>query len=106
MAVLSGVSSSAVLRLSKTFQHISKNPIYERYLALEKVMASEKSFSEYRQALRAAELPCIPYLGVFLRDILYIEEGNKEMFSDGFLNLSKFLQLGDILLTIQGFQLR
>ncbi len=43
---------------------------------LEGVMGSEYSWRNYRTALREANPPCVPYIGVYLQDLLFIEEGN------------------------------
>ncbi|KAI9089827.1 ras guanine nucleotide exchange factor domain-containing protein [Phlyctochytrium arcticum] len=105
MAVLAGVNSAAVLRLRQTRKLLQNRQSYREYQALEKLMSSEKSFALYRQTLRKSDLPCIPYLGVFLRDLLYIDE-NKDRRPDGTINLPKFLLMGDVILKIQNFQLR
>ncbi|KAI9365969.1 ras guanine nucleotide exchange factor domain-containing protein [Zopfochytrium polystomum] len=106
MAVLSGISSSPILRLQKTYRLILGKKAFERYQVLEGLMSSERSFSAYRQALRVANPPCIPYLGVFLRDLFYLEEANKETTSDGGILLPKLLLMGDIVHTIEAFQMR
>ncbi|KAJ3181126.1 hypothetical protein HDU85_003831 [Gaertneriomyces sp. JEL0708] len=105
MAVLAGINSAAVLRLRQTFKLLRSRQSYRNYLALEKLMSSERSFHYYRQSLKRSELPCIPYLGVFLRDLLYIDE-NKDKRADGTINLPKFLLMGDVILMIQSFQSR
>ncbi|TPX72779.1 hypothetical protein SpCBS45565_g00096 [Spizellomyces sp. 'palustris'] len=105
MAVLAGVNSAAVLRLRQTRKLLQNRQSYRNYQALEKLMSSERSFAIYRQALRRSDLPCIPYLGVFLRDLLYIDE-NKDKRPDGTINLAKFLLMGDVILMIQNFQSR
>lgn len=64
MAVLAGVNSAAVLRLRQTRKLLQNRQSYRNYQALERLMSSERSFANYRQALRRSELPCIPYLSV------------------------------------------
>lgn len=44
--------------------------------------------------------------GVFLRDILYIDEANKDRRPDSGINLPKFLLIGDLITMIQSFQYR
>jgi hypothetical protein len=53
------------------------------------------------------------FRGVVLKDLLYIEESNKDYRSDGTLNLgkgfpfnkiAKFLLIGDIILMVQSYQ--
>ncbi|KAI8916676.1 ras guanine nucleotide exchange factor domain-containing protein [Powellomyces hirtus] len=103
MAVLAGINSGAILRLRQTRKFLQDRQSYRNHQALEKLMSSDKSFALYRQALRQSELPCIPYLGVFLRDLVYIDE-NKDKRPDGSINLPKFLLMGDVILMIQNFQ--
>ncbi|KAJ3158298.1 hypothetical protein HDU86_003007 [Geranomyces michiganensis] len=103
MAVLAGINSGAVLRLRQTRKFLQERQSYRNHQALEKLMSSDRSFALYRQALRMSELPCIPYLGVFLRDLVYIDE-NKDKRRDGSINLAKFLLMGDVILMIQNFQ--
>lgn len=71
-------------------------------------MSSEKSFARYRTALKRSQPPSIPYLGVFLRDLLYIDEANKDRRPEhaSFINVSKFLLIGDIIMLIKSFQVR
>lgn len=106
MAILAGLNSAAILRLKKTRKLLLGRRGQDVYSELERQMSSERSFSKYRYCLRRSEAPCVPYLGVFLRDLLYIEEANKDHRSDGLINLPKFLLIGDILMMIQSFQLR
>lgn len=45
---------------------------------VEKVMNTNQSFKNYRNALREASPPCLPYLGVHLSDLVFIEDGNAD----------------------------
>ncbi|KAJ3020574.1 hypothetical protein HKX48_000595 [Thoreauomyces humboldtii] len=103
MAVLAGINSGAILRLRQTRKFLQDRQSYRNHQALEKLMSSDRSFALYRKALRMSGLPCIPYLGVFLRDLVYIDE-NKDKRRDGSINLPKFLLMGDVILMIQNFQ--
>ncbi|KAJ3217651.1 hypothetical protein HDU67_007474 [Dinochytrium kinnereticum] len=105
MAVLAGMSSAPLQRLRQTYKLIINRSVFVYHQALESLMSSERSFSAYRQALKRAEAPCIPYLGVFLRDLLYIDEANKDHKPDGSINLPKFLLMADIILMMQSFQI-
>lgn len=40
---------------------------------MEEVMAMEGSFKNYRNHLAAASPPCVPYIGVYLTDLVFIE---------------------------------
>lgn len=106
MAMIAGINNSAISRLRDTKQNATERQGYKEFVGSELLMSSEKSFSRYRNALKLSEPPCIPYLGVFLRDLLYIDEANKDFKPDGSVNLQKFILMGDIILMIMNFQFR
>ncbi len=41
-------------------------------------MSSDKSWSVYRETLHQTSTPLIPYLGVYLSDLVFIETGNSD----------------------------
>jgi son of sevenless-like protein len=55
---------------------------------LEQKMASEKSHKRYREILRDAEPPAIPFLGVYLTDLTFVGDGNPDVV-DGKHNFMK-----------------
>lgn len=42
-----------------------------------------------REALHRVDPPCIPYLGAYLSDLSFIEEGTPDFTQDGLLNFAK-----------------
>lgn len=52
-------------------------------------MSPQKSFQNYRNALRACKPPAVPYLGVYLQDLTFIEDGNPEQLGDGLVNFER-----------------
>jgi len=110
MAFVAGINCVAIKRLKQTRQILENRTCARQYKELETLLNSEKSFSAYRLALKQSELPCVPYLGVFLRDLLYIDEANKGVKIDEngneIINMNKYLLMGDIIMMIKNFQLR
>lgn len=45
-----------------------------------------------------------PKRGLFLTDLTFAEEGNPDETADGLINITKFMQISDILNKIQRFQ--
>ncbi|ELR25601.1 RasGEF domain containing protein [Acanthamoeba castellanii str. Neff] len=75
MAFLSAFNNSAVLRLKWTRERLPA-PTKKFLVDAEALMSMEGSFKEYRRVLSTALPPCIPYIGVVLADLTFIEDGN------------------------------
>lgn len=61
------------------------------------------NYGVYRERLRTSEGVVIPFLGVILRDLVFIEEGNKDI-TGAFLNVEKIELAGDILSQLGAIQ--
>jgi son of sevenless-like protein len=49
--------------------------------------------------------PCIPYLGVYLTDLTFIEDGNKDYVTDeGLINFDKRRKISTVIREIQQYQ--
>lgn len=56
---------------------------------LQNIVSSDGRFKNLREALRRCDPPCIPYIGMYLSDLSFIEEGTPTVTEDGLLNFSK-----------------
>lgn len=56
---------------------------------LQTVVCSDGRFRAMREALHRCDPACIPYLGMYLTDLSFIEEGTPDFTPDGLLNFSK-----------------
>ena len=98
VAVLSGLQSSSVKRLSLTWAKISeddKNFIEQ----MGELMSFRESYKNYRAALAAvpAQTTVLPFIGVFLTDLVYIEDGNPSIVHGDKINIHKFTMIGKIM---------
>ncbi|KAJ3444236.1 ras guanine nucleotide exchange factor i-related [Anaeramoeba flamelloides] len=102
MSIISGLKCSAIHRLKYSFEEISK-----KYLDINENLSSElssqASYSKYRNSLRQVNPPCIPYLGTYLTDLTFIEEGNNDL-TNGLINFTKRRLCFDVIFEIQNFQ--
>eukprot|EP00026_Physarum_polycephalum_P000936 Phypoly_transcript_00937.p1 GENE.Phypoly_transcript_00937~~Phypoly_transcript_00937.p1 ORF type:complete len:870 (+),score=157.80 Phypoly_transcript_00937:977-3586(+) len=102
-AVLSGLSNSAVLRLKWTFAKVAKR--YKQMLEeLEATMGMEGSFKVYRNTLVNSTPPCVPYIGVYLTDLVFIEDGNPDKIGN-MVNWTKRRLMYNIISTFQRYQM-
>ncbi|KAF9920193.1 hypothetical protein FBU30_010025, partial [Linnemannia zychae] len=104
MAMIAAMNSSAIHRLTQTRELLQGKEIWNTFKELEHLMSTERSFHEYRCALKVQRLPCIPYLGVHLGDLLSISEGNKDFRQDGSIHWQKFCLLTEVISTVMHFQ--
>jgi hypothetical protein len=61
MAVVAGMNMSAVQRLQWTKKELPTR-FTQAIADMEKLLSSESSYRNYRQAILTSEPPCIPYL--------------------------------------------
>ncbi|KAG0347911.1 hypothetical protein BG004_006560 [Podila humilis] len=74
-AISCAIESTPVKRLYNTWEGISKSYV-ERSVQLRKMISSDMNYSVYRAKLKTVQAPCIPFLGLYLTVIAYIEDGN------------------------------
>jgi hypothetical protein len=104
MEIIAGLHMSSIQRLKKTWKALSSKytAIFEE---ITKFIASEGNYRNYRNALSKVELPANPYLGVYLRDLTFIEDGNPDFVEDDqFLNFEKMRMLNGVLSSIAKYQ--
>jgi len=97
-----GLNCSAVNRLKLTWEEVAKEKV-----SPEKVMAltsPQSNFSAYRNQLRIASGPVIPYLGQYLSDLTFIEDGNPDTLDNGYVNFEKCQMVAKAILNMKQFQ--
>ncbi|CAG8559298.1 10239_t:CDS:10, partial [Cetraspora pellucida] len=109
MAIIAAINSSPITRLRRTRELLKGKSCYKKFHNLEVLMSTDKSFGNYRMALKAPsrghdEQKGIPYLGIHLQDLLSIGEGNRNFQEDGRVHWNKFALMGDVLNMIRKFQ--
>ncbi len=103
MAIMGALSSTAVFRLKKTWESLSRASL-SAYNELKELVSSEQNFSNLREATKIAELPCFPYIGTFLGDLTFIDSGSQDFSTDGLINWSKFQATANTVLQLQAKQ--
>eukprot|EP01086_Lenisia_limosa_P012067 TRINITY_DN3936_c0_g1_i1.p1 TRINITY_DN3936_c0_g1~~TRINITY_DN3936_c0_g1_i1.p1 ORF type:complete len:950 (-),score=365.17 TRINITY_DN3936_c0_g1_i1:375-3224(-) len=89
MEIVAGLQSSSVHRLKKTWAGV-KGKSMAKYDELRELMNNRGSYKAFRAAVHHAEPPLVPYLGVFLTDLTFIEDGNPDtIINENLVNFSK-----------------
>lgn len=108
-AVYTSLNSACIFRLKHCW---AKLPTAERKLFEQfKELFAQKpgNFKNLRFCLRNAAPPAIPHIGIFLKDLVFIEDGNdskvdKEKFLSSTINLTKYNRLFERIQFLQSFQ--
>ncbi|KAF2198072.1 ras GEF [Delitschia confertaspora ATCC 74209] len=104
LAIVSALMSSPISRLNRTWNAVNAR-VMGTLEGLRKLMGSTKNFAEYRDALRAANPPCIPFFGVYLTDLTFIEDGIPSLVKKtNLINFGKRAKTAEIIRDIQQFQ--
>lgn len=88
MEILSALESSSVFRLKQTWAGLSTKQ-KEVFDELKELMARTNNYQGLRKHLRTCNPPLIPYLGLYLTDLTFIEEGNQDRLEGGLINWVK-----------------
>uniref|UniRef100_A0AAR2LGK2 Ras protein-specific guanine nucleotide-releasing factor 2a n=1 Tax=Pygocentrus nattereri TaxID=42514 RepID=A0AAR2LGK2_PYGNA len=103
LEITSALNRSAIYRLKKTWAKISKQTkaLMDK---LQKTVSSEGRFKNLRETLKNCNPPCVPYLGMYLTDLAFIEEGTPNFTEEGLVNFSKMRMISHIIREIRQFQ--
>ncbi|XP_061732106.1 ras-specific guanine nucleotide-releasing factor 2-like isoform X3 [Nerophis ophidion] len=103
LEITSALNRSAIYRLKKTWAKVCKQTkaLMER---LQRTVSSEGRFKNLRETLKNCNPPCVPYLGMYLTDLAFIEEGTPNFTEDGLVNFSKMRMISHIIREIRQFQ--
>jgi son of sevenless-like protein len=104
-ALVAGLNSAPVHRLQKTWAQLSDR---ERaaFAALGELVSSAKSFKQYRDTLHTVNPPCVPYIGVYQTDLIFIDQGNPDTLNDGrLINFDKCRRTAAVIRELVMYQL-
>ncbi|ORZ19478.1 ras guanine nucleotide exchange factor domain-containing protein [Absidia repens] len=105
MAILSAFDNSSVGRLKRTWEMVGART--NQILAqIRKLMGANRNFTEYRAIIHSINPPCIPFLGIYLQDLTFIEDGNSDFLktSKDMINFAKRAKTAEVIREIQQYQ--
>ncbi|KAJ5984678.1 hypothetical protein N7481_006777 [Penicillium waksmanii] len=103
ISILSGLESAPIYRLSRTWAMVTERSC-NTLSPMQAMISSTQNYNAYRETIRAAVPPCIPFLGLFLKDLTFIEDGNPGLTSEGLINFHKYTMLASTIQDVQRFK--
>ncbi|EGD80856.1 hypothetical protein PTSG_01442 [Salpingoeca rosetta] len=116
MALKEALRNSAISRLKHTWAAVPERKM-EKFAAIEEEVGGS-NHANLRATIAQASPPCIPFLGLYLTDITFMEDGSpdylsldpsapgKDVQGSDIINFSKRRLVGETCMTIQQFQNR
>ncbi|KAL1862706.1 hypothetical protein VTK73DRAFT_6675 [Phialemonium thermophilum] len=103
-SIISALGTAPIARLKRTWDQVPQR-IHSTLETMRKLMASTKNFGEYREALHVANPPCIPFFGVYLTDLTFIEDGIPSVIKKtNMINFAKRSKTAEVIRDIQQYQ--
>jgi len=109
LAIVAGLMSSSVIRLKRTWALVPSeiaSKFENDYSGL-----FYNNWKHLREAVKQCTPPCLPYLGVYLSDLTFIEDGNPDFFTRTFgsntiklINFDKRLMICKIITNLRIYQ--
>jgi len=107
MEIVAGLEDSSVHRLYKTWETVNVN-LRQGYESLKELMSSHLNFKNFRATLHTVDPPCIPYVGVYLTDLTFIEDGMQDNIHNSagpsIINFAKRRKIAVVIREIQQYQ--
>ncbi|KAF1796064.1 ras guanine nucleotide exchange factor domain-containing protein [Mucor lusitanicus] len=105
MAILSAFDNGSIGRLKRTWELISARTM-QILQNIRRLMGANRNFSEYRDIIHKVNPPCIPFLGIYLQDLTFIEDGNANFLkkSNNLINFAKRMKTAEVIRDLQQYQ--
>lgn len=103
-SIISALGTAPIHRLKRTWDLVpaKTTAVLE---SMRRLMGSTKNFGEYRESLHLANPPCIPFFGVYLTDLTFIEDGIPSIIKKSTLiNFAKRAKTAEVIRDIQQYQ--
>jgi len=104
-ALIAGLNSPPIRRLKRSWEHLHTRTIAQLD-DVEKTLDSGKNFTGYRQLLATVSPPCVPFLGVYLTVLTFIQDGNKDILvkEGNLINFNKRQKAAEVIREIKKYQ--
>ncbi|RXW21608.1 hypothetical protein EST38_g4250 [Candolleomyces aberdarensis] len=103
IAITSGLNTPPIRRLKRTWEQVGQRYMAQ-FGACEMTIDSNKNFTKYRQLMASVTPPCVPFIGVFLSTLQFIQDGNPDNLPGGLVNFRKRQKASEVISDIKRWQ--
>ncbi|KAF9184154.1 hypothetical protein BGZ51_003518 [Haplosporangium sp. Z 767] len=104
-ATMAALSQSPIHRLKRTWEQVPTRTMTS-FMDLQALMGVAKNWAEYREELHSVNPPCVPFVGMYLTDLVMIQDGNGDFLkkSSHLINFYKRVKTAEVIREIQQYQ--
>ncbi|KAH6680676.1 cell division control protein-like protein Cdc25 [Halenospora varia] len=103
-SIISALGTAPIHRLKRTWDQVPAKTLTVLE-SMRRLMGSTRNFGEYRESLHLANPPCIPFFGVYLTDLTFIEDGIPSIIKkSALINFAKRAKTAEVIRDIQQYQ--
>lgn len=103
VAIVSGLNSPPIRRLKRSWEQVNSRHL-SQLNNCEMTIDSGKNFNNYRSTLAKVAPPCVPFIGVFLTTLTFIQDGSKDTLPGNLVNFRKRQKASEVIQDIQRWQ--
>ncbi|KAF9582247.1 hypothetical protein BGW38_000456 [Lunasporangiospora selenospora] len=102
---MAALSQSPIHRLKRTWEQVP-NRTMTSFMELQALMGVAKNWVDYRIELHKVNPPCVPFVGMYLTDLVMIQDGNSDYLkkSSHLINFYKRVKTAEVIREIQQYQ--
>ncbi|KAJ8501924.1 hypothetical protein ONZ51_g290 [Trametes cubensis] len=102
-AVISGLNTPPIRRLKRTWEQVNAK-IMSQLKICESTIDTNKNFNNYRSLLARIQPPCVPFIGVYLTTLTFINDGAEDKLGGNMINFRKRQKAAEVIQDIKRWQ--
>lgn len=104
LEIIYGLSNTGVQRLKAWKKLDSKYLVL--YTKLQTIVSPNNNWNNYRELIEKESEPCVPYVGLILSDLTFLNDGIPGKLEDGHINWKKVTKIYNVLNKVKALQER
>ncbi|EMD39992.1 hypothetical protein CERSUDRAFT_112236 [Gelatoporia subvermispora B] len=102
-AIVSGLNTPPIRRLKRTWEQVNAR-FMSQLRQCEATIDTGKNFNNYRSILARISPPCVPFIGVYLTTLTFINDGAEDKLAGHMINFRKRQKAAEVIQDIKRWQ--